>query len=354
MQKNLPALLIFIYFSLSGCNQSSIEVKDLFCENVSNPAGISSVTPRFSWILQSTKRSQVQTAYHILIASTAEILNRNMGDVWDSKKTESDQSVLINYDGKELIAATRYYWKVKIWNQEGDNSGWSKTGTFQTGLLKPDDWENAKWIGYHQLPDSMRVVPGLPSDDKRLGNKAIQRAVVPLFRKEIELHKEIKEASLFISGLGQYEASLNGMKIGSGFLTPGWTNYDKSVFYNCYDVTSFLQQGKNTIGVIVGNGFYYVNRERYRKLVVAYGEPALIGQLRVVYTDGSDDVYVTNETWKCSPSPITYSSIYGGEDYNATLELDNWNKVVFDDSGWQNALTVKGPSGNLIAETIIL
>jgi hypothetical protein len=343
-------LLMIIVHYLSGCSQNYFEIKDLFCENSNNPVGISNVTPRFSWILQSNKRSQIQTAYRILIASTAEKLDSNDGDIWDSKKVESGKSVMISYEGKELKAATRYYWKIKIWNQEGDSSGWSKTGTFQIGLLKASDWKNAKWIGFHELPDSMRVVPGLTSDDKNLGKRALKRAVVPLFRKEFEVNKEIKEASLFVSGLGEYEASINGRKVGSGFLTPGWTNYDKSVFYNCYDVTSLLQQGKNTIGVIVGNGFYYINRERYRKLVVAFGEPTLISELRVAYTDGSNDVFVSDETWKCTPSPITYSSIYGGEDYDARLELDNWNKNGFDDSGWQNALTEKGPAGKLIAE----
>ena len=351
MQKNLFAVLIFILGYLSGCKQNSIEVKDLRCENLNSPTGITSITPRFSWRSESNKRSQVQTAYHILIASSVEKLNNNNGDIWDSKKVESDKSVLISYEGRELKAATRYYWKIKVWNQKGDYSGWSKTGTFQTGLLKTDDWENAKWIGYHEMPDSMRVVPGLLPDDKNLGTRAIKRAVVPLFRKEFELSKKIKEASLFISGLGQYEASINGMKVGSGFLTPGWTNYDKSVFYNCYDVTTLLQQGKNSIGVIVGNGFYYINRERYKKLVVAYGEPTLIGQMRVTYTDGTIDAFVTNENWKCAPSPITYSSIYGGEDYDAQLEQNNWNEYGFDDSGWQNALTVKGPAGHLVAES---
>ncbi len=351
MQKNFLVCLILIPVLLSACKQSSIEVKELFCENAINPKGITGSSPRFSWILDSKKRSQAQTAYHILVSSTVEKLNGNTGDMWDSKKVESDMSVLISYKGRELKAATRYHWKVKVWNQDRDFSGWSKTGTFQTGLMETADWEYAKWIGYHELPDSMKVVPGLPSDDKKLGNRAIERAVVPLFRKEFELNKKIKEAILFICGLGQYEASINGLKVGSGFLTPGWTNYDKSVLYNCYDVTSLLQQGKNALGVIVGNGFYYINRERYRKLVVAYGEPALIGQLRIIYTDGKVDVFVTDENWKCAPSPITYSSIYGGEDYDAGLEPGNWNKIGFDDSAWQYALIVKGPAGQLVAET---
>ncbi|MCX6255139.1 MAG: family 78 glycoside hydrolase catalytic domain, partial [Bacteroidia bacterium] len=348
--KSLALVLIFILGCASGCKQNSIEIKDLRCENLYNPRGITNITPRLSWILESKTRSQVQTAYQILVASTIENLKNNNGDIWDSKKVESDKSILINYEGSELKPATSYYWKVKVWNREGDDSGWSKAGIWQMGLLKVNDWGNAKWIGYRELPDSMRVVPGLQQYDKSLDSKAIERAVIPLFRKEFELTKKIKEASLFICGLGQYEASINGMKIGTGFLTPGWTNYDKSVFYNCYDVAALLQQGKNAIGVIVGNGFYYINHERYRKVVVAYGEPTLIVQLRIIYTDGAIETFVTDENWKCSPSPITYSSIYGGEDYDARLEQNNWNKYGFDDSDWQNALIVKGPSGQLVAE----
>jgi alpha-L-rhamnosidase len=351
MQKKIliASLILILGFSF-GCDQNSIEVKDLRCENLKNPIGITGMTPRFSWTLESKKRAQVQTAYQILVASNIENLKNNNGDIWDSKKIKSGKSILINYEGRALKSATQYYWKVKVWDKDGDDSGWSDTGTWQMGLLKMDDWGKAKWIGYCELPDSMRVVPGLPSDDKDLGKRAIERSVIPLFRKEFELSKKIKEASLFISGLGQYEATINGTKVGTGYLTPGWTNYDKSVFYNCYDVATLLQNGNNAIGVIVGNGFYYVNRERYRKLVVAYGEPKLIVQLRVSYSDGTAETFVTDEGWKCTKSPILYSSIYGGEDYDARLEQKNWDKYGFNDSGWQKAMIVKGPSGQLVAE----
>jgi alpha-L-rhamnosidase len=342
--------LIFISGCLLGCKQNSLEMKDLRCENLDNPRGICNVAPRFSWILESKKRCQIQTAYRVLVASTVENLKSNNGDIWDSGKIESDRSILVSYEGIELKSATCYYWKVKVWNREGNESAWSKPAMFQMGLLNTNDWQNAHWIGYRELPDSMKVVPGLPPNDQKLGNRAIERAIIPLFRKDIELRKKIREASLFISGLGQYEASINGQKVGNGFLTPGWTEYNKSVFYNCHNVTKLLQTGNNTIGVIVGTGFYYINRERYLKLVVAYGEPMLIGMLRVTFTDGTIENYVTDESWKCTPSPIIYSSIYGGEDYDARLEQDDWNEYGFDDSGWQNALTVKGPSGQLVAE----
>jgi hypothetical protein len=120
--------------------------------------------------------------------------------------------------------------------------------------------------------------------------------------------------------------------------------------YNCHEVTNLLKKGANAIGVTAGNGFYYINQERYVKFVNAYGEPSLIAQLRLRYSDGSVETIVTDQSWKCTPSPINYSSIYGGEDYDARLEQTGWTMPGFDDSNWKNALTVKAPPGNLMAE----
>ncbi|HEY3389469.1 MAG TPA: family 78 glycoside hydrolase catalytic domain, partial [Prolixibacteraceae bacterium] len=184
-----------------------------------------------------------------------------------------------------------------------------------------------------------------------LGHKAIKRSVVPLFRKEFTAEKKIKNAILYISGLGHYEATINGQKVGQSFLAPGWTNYDKVCLYNSYDVTNQLRQGKNTIGVIVGNGFYNINRERYRKLVIAYGYPKMISKLKIDYEDGSSATVVSGTDWKCSPSPIVFSSIYGGEDYDATLEQKGWDQPGFDDSKWKTALPVGVQSEKLMAET---
>ncbi|WP_343669686.1 family 78 glycoside hydrolase catalytic domain [Chitinophaga sp.] len=214
-----------------------------------------------------------------------------------------------------------------------------------------------QWIGYEEMPDSLRLVPGLP-DHK---TKAQQRAVTPLFRKSFTTTKPIKTAQLTITGLGHYELTINGKKPGNSFLAPGWTNYDKRVLYNTYDVTSYLRNGENTLGVIVGNGFYYINKERYHKLLTAFGYPKMYCQLQITYTDGSSFNIVSDQSWKTSPSPITFTSIYGGEDYDARLEQDGWDCPGFDDSNWKNALLVQAPAGKLeeekdypvtIAETI--
>ena len=305
--------------------------------------------PLFSWQINSDQRNQMQSAYQILVSNNPEDLKNTKGTLWNSGKVNSDQSVLIA-GTFELKLAQTYFWKVKIWNQDNQESEWSETAVFRTGLFQESDWKNARWIGYEDMPAEKRMVPGVHGNGDELGDKCVDRPVVPLFRKEFEVGKKINEATLYITGLGQYEASINGQKVGNSFLSPGWTNYDKTVFYNAYDVTGMLQQGKNAMGAIVGNGFYNINRERYRKLVIAWGNPKLMGQLRIRFTDGTEQILVTGTDWKTAPSPITFTSIYGGEDYDARLEQNGWNQSGFNDSAWKNAILMTVPSGKLTEE----
>jgi alpha-L-rhamnosidase len=343
--------LVLISFVATSFGQNTLTVTDLKCENKANPLGIENKNPKLNWVLKSTARDQVQTAYRILVADNQASLRLDIGNIWDSKKIISDNSILVSYNGRPLQAGKKYFWKVKVWNREGAESGWSKDATFGTGLYRTSDWSNAHWIGYERLKDSMLLVPGIHGNGDKAGKLALQRPVVPLFRKEFTIIKKIAYAQLFITGSGQYEASINGTKTGNSFLAPGWTDYDKTVLYNAYDVTAQLKPGKNTIGVIVGNGFHNINRERYRKLVITYGMPRMISKLKIVYLDGSEETIVSGADWKCAPSPITYTSIYGGEDYDARLEQKGWNTTGFDDAKWNTALLIESPKGKLQAET---
>ena len=216
---------------------------------------------------------------------------------------------------------------------------------------KTNIWANAKWIAYEQLEDSMKVVPGVHGSGNELGEKAVKRSVIPMFRKEFSVAENIDKATINISGLGHYELYLNGEKVGDRFLAPGWSNYDKRIFYNTYDITSILKNGKNAIGVLVGNGFYNINRERYRKLVIAYGYPKLIYNITIQYKDGSVENIVSGENCRVLPSPITFSSIYGGEDYDATLEINGWNSSGFNDSDWNTPVIINDSIGILEPET---
>jgi len=323
----------------------------LTCENFSNPMGIDAAQPRFSWQINSDARSVVQSAYRILVADNLKDLSNNKGNVWDSRKIVSDQSILLKYEGVTLLSAKKYFWKVMIWDGKDQASAWSETAAWQMGLLTANDWKNARWIGYEDLPDSMRITAPAPETEKKLGNKGKAVPVVPFFRKEFQLKKTIAAATLFISGIGQYEASINGEKIGTGFLTPGWTNYDKTILYNSYDVTKNLKKGINVLGAMVGNGFYYIPRQRYRKLVLAFGMPKMICRLKINYKDGTEENIVSDADWKTTPSPISFSSMYGGEDYDATLERAGWDKAGFDASTWKPVILPTVPKGILKAET---
>jgi len=341
----LVILLLQVVYLTAQCRISTA-----LCENKQNPLGVSLQELHFTWEITSTENNQYQTASELVIASSEEKLQKGIFDVYNPGMVKGPESVWVKCKGKPLSPAQTYFWKVRIWDKNNKASAWSTPQYFTTGLFTQKDWQNAQWIGYEELPDSMRVVPGLHFPAKELGNKALQRAVVPLFRKQLTIARKVKKASLFITGLGQYEVSINGSKIGDAFMAPGWTFYDKTVLYNTYDVTREVITGKNAVGVIVGNGFHYINRERYYKMVDAFGMPKLLVRLKIEYQDGSVENVVSDQSWKTTASPVTFSSIYGGEDYDARLEQTGWDLASFNDAGWKSVLPVKAPKGILVPE----
>jgi hypothetical protein len=177
---------------------------------------------------------------------------------------------------------------------------------------------------------------------------------MPIFRKEFSLVKPVLKSTLRISGLGQFEVHLNGRKVGNSVLTPGWTDYRKRIFYETYDVTALLRRGSNAIGILLGNGMYNVveTKGRYTKFSNSLGQPKLIAQLELTFADGKTETIGSNDSWKSAPGPITFSSIYGGEDYDARLEQSGWDRAGFAATGWKAAAISEGPGGKLVPETI--
>lgn len=342
------AFYLLMLFPIAGF---AFTPRKLTCENFENPICIEAQNPHLGWQIDAKQRSVLQTAYRVLVASSEGNLEKDLGDIWDSRRVLSGQSVQIIYNGSPLLSSQKYFWKVKVWCNKGNESEWSKPASLQMGLLAVQDWKGARWIGYEDIPDSMRVTLAPESFDAS-GKKILRKPVVPMFRKEFELKKGVANATLFISGLGNYEARLNGQKIGKGFLTPGWTRYDKSIFYNTWDVTQNLKEGKNVLGAIVGNGFYNINREpgRYAKLCNSFGMPAMICRLKITYTDGSEENFNSGEDWVTAPSPITFASIFGGEDYDARLEQNGWDNAGFDAAVWKPVILPLPQKGLLKAD----
>jgi alpha-L-rhamnosidase len=331
---------------------SPIVVRNLKCGNRVNPLAVDIDRVAFNWELESRDRGQFQKAYRVLVASSPIQLVEDRADVWDSGKQKDRGDIFIVCDSRKLEPGTQYFWKVRVWDKNDRPSDWSAIASFMTALASgKDGWGGAKWIAFEELPEALKFVPGVHGRGDGLGDVAVRRAVIPLFRKEFEAGKDVLRAFLYVCGLGQYELWLNGLRVGDGFLVPGWTDYLQSCLYNTYDVTPLLRNGRNAVGLIVGNGFFNINRERYRKLVIAYGLPMMILKLRIEYASGRSEDVVSGPDWKTAPSPITFASIYGGEDYDARLERPGWNDIGHDDSGWENAVCVTGPGGKLRPET---
>ena len=336
-------LLMITLFS--SCDNKEMEIVNLRCEYLINPVAIDNKTPLLSWQLKSDKRAKSQSAYRILAASNPSLLNDTSADLWDSGIVNSSQSVSVKYTGEPLTSRQKVYWKVTAWDENDVPTEWSDIASWSMGLLNSADW-TAQWIGL--LND--------PYPDSTLTHPA------PFFRKEFVADKQVKEAKVYVCGLGYYEMYLNGEKVGDQVLAPAVTNYDERiiqnilyhyddqstqrVLYNTFDVTGLLQKGRNTVGAILGNGWYN-QRDRTVEGCLWYDTPRLLLQLEVEYTDGSKEIIRTDDSWKCTTGPLLHDAIFTGEIYDARLELDDWNTNDYDDSAWQKAILVRAPTGKL-------
>ena len=332
MKKRLQYIVILLC-SFSAIAQNDIKLNHLQCEMLTNPLGIDVLQPRLSWQFQTNDAGVEQTVYQVLVASSAEKLASNQADLWDSGKVETSTSVNIQYKGKSLDSKDEAYWEVKVWTNK-DASTWSETAHWSMGILTYAEWKSTRWIGYNQL---------FPGDSVGQFSKLSARYI----RKQIDLKKNIKKATVYIMGMGLYEFYVNGEKIGNQVLAPVPTDYTKNVKYNVFDVTSNLMQGENVLGTILGNGRFFAMRQEYKPYKIkSFGFPKMALQLVVEYEDGTKETIKTDQTWKFSPNgPIRANNEYDGETYDARKEIPNWNKVDFDDSDWIDLMWVQEPGG---------
>lgn len=345
MMKFLKGFLLSLLLPAAAFGENTFSVFNLRCEQAVNPLGVETMVPRFSWQIRSDRRNFVQSKYEILVADNPDDLSKNKGSIWDSGKVESDRSILVHFGGTGLKSGATYYWKVRVFDAEGNPSPWSEAQSFSMGLLSDKDWGGARWIALEADREAEKVNPGLHGSgevDKRYDrNLRIGMYRLPQFRKEFKVAKPVRRAVAYVSGLGHFDMYLNGEKVGDHFLDPGWSKYEKEALYVPLDVTEYLRDGDNAVGVMLGNGFFNIPRERYFKLLASNGAPRLIMNIRVEYEDGQVENIVTDGTWRAAESAITYSSIYGGEDYDAGREQRGWTSAGFDDSSWQEPLCLE-------------
>lgn len=315
----------------------------LTCEYIVNPLGIDSKKPRFAWKLESKERNQFQTGYELIVGDNIGDIQKGVGNIWQSGKVISSQSIQLEYAGKELKPFTKYYWRVKVYDKNDEASLWSTINSFETAMLNSSEWK-AKWIGDgSQFPDRDE---DYYKDDR-----------MPLFRKNFLAGKKIRSARLYVSGIGYYEAYLNGNKIGDDLLQPGFTTWRKQVLYSVYDITAMIKRGKNAAGIMLGNGWWnplplkLFGKFELRKHQQT-GRPCVKAELHLQYNDGSSEIVNTDESWRTTPGPVIKNNVYLGEHYDARMEVKNWCNINAGQQGWKNAVVENGPDGELSAQMV--
>ncbi|TCO28847.1 alpha-L-rhamnosidase-like protein [Pedobacter psychrotolerans] len=340
---------------------TSVKPQQLKCESIENPQGIDILNPSLSWTIQSqaNRRGVLQTAYRIIVSTSKENLAKNIGDVWDSGQVRSAQMNNIHYAGKILKSTSFYWWKVKIWDEKGNPSNYSMPARWITGLLG-DAPIQAKWISakgaekfahqYQSAKSDFNLKRDLPEYRMYGPKPSDPNFSSVLLRKSFVVKPKIKSAIIHISGLGQYELTVNGQKIGKDILSPGWSDYTKTILYDTFDITAQFKNGENAIGIILSNGMYNIQPDsvRYVKFLVSYGQLKAIASIHLQYADGSAEVIVTDQSWQVSPGPVTYSNLFGGEDYDERLAQQGWDEPNFiPKTKWAAAETCSTPGGKL-------
>jgi len=322
-------LCVAMVLSVQGQN-AEISPVNLTCDSWQNPLGIDDANPRLSWQVVATnlsERGQSQTAYQIQAASSTTLLAGNQPDLWDSGKVVSGQPFNVPYGGSALASVQQVFWQVRVWDSNNQASAWSPVATWTMGLLNQADWQG-KWLV--------------------ITTNTTSNTALPIFLRQFTVNGNLQRALICICGLGQYELSANGVKVGNTLLAPGWSLYNKTCLYDTLDLTSYLTNGNNSVGVMLGNGMYNVfATTNYSKFTGSFGPPTVIAQIYLYYTNGTSQVIPSDTNWLATYGPITYSHVYGGEYYDARLWPAGWNQAGFNASGWSHAIVTNGPGGTL-------
>ena len=326
---------------------SELRPVGLECEYRTDPLGIGERSPRLSWTLESEGRGRAQSAYRILVAGNEEDLEAEENLLWDSGRVESGRTIGVEYEGEALRSGSQCVWKVRAWDGTDDASPYSPPAVFETGLLEGSDWEGT-WISAGKGPAGDLEPPsGDEYDDLANG-----LAPSPYLRKEFPLDKPVRRARMYATARGVYELYVNGSRVGNDVLAPGWTDYDRRIQYQTYDVTPLLAEGPNALGAVLGDGWFagFFGFDPKHRGALYGARPQLLAQLDVEYEDGTTESLATDGSWRSSAGPILYSDLLMGESYDARREMPGWTEPGFDDSGWYGVETEEIGETNLVAQ----
>ncbi|MDR1860497.1 MAG: alpha-L-rhamnosidase N-terminal domain-containing protein, partial [Bacteroidales bacterium] len=289
---------------MSASMQALVQPVNLQCEYLVKPLGIDTWAPRLTWQLQDDRHGAVQKSYRLIVGTDSADVVRGNGAVWDSKETQGSDMLSV-YRGARLEPFTRYFWRVEIRDMTGELRP-SEVSAFETGMMAFQNNWHGYWIG----------------DGETTSGNGINVKPAPYFRKEFQTSKRIRSARAYIAVAGLYELYINGASIGDHRLDPMYTHFDRRTLYVTYDVTAALQNGKNAIGVLLGNGWYnlsstavwFFHRAPWRD------RPQFCLDLRITYDDGTTEIVKSDRDWTTALSPVIFNSIYTGEHYDARRE----------------------------------
>lgn len=346
MKSIIPILLLFFIACQSN---NDWQITQLELDSKEAPLALNNSQPKFGWQISDPEAQQ--SAYHIQVASSKQLLSQGKADLWDSGKQLSARSQGITYAGKALNSRADVYWRVQLWDQDGKTSKWSEAAHGKVGLLKAEDWE-AQWISTRPYPVKKdRHFMGT-YEQKELLNPQDTAAI--LMRRELTVEKEIEQALVHICGLGYHELYVDGQKIGDHVLAPLFSDYQKTIYYETFDLSEMLAQGTHSLGVILGNGFYNLPTMDLFMLDQSNWKtpPKLRLQLEITYSDGEKAMILSDENWQWSTGEIVFNCIRAGETIDARKAQKGWDSPGFDASSWQQVVEVEAPLGELVPQAM--
>jgi alpha-L-rhamnosidase len=348
--KFIASLSVMIIIWVSACRRPDVMFGRMLVEYAEAPVNISQPYPRFTWVVSSEGRNHTQETFRIIVSASEDSIIRNIGEMWDSGTLSSSETIQHRYEGRDLESDHRYYWKVFITDRKGVEYS-SPVSSFHTAFLSGDDWQ-ASWIG--QGPASEKLPEegfyAFPEKHYGLSDTVSHSGRSLLLRKEIEIHGKVQSVRIMVTGLGFYEFFVNGHRVGDNVLSPAKTPYHKYVLYDTYDITQFINEGCNTFGLHLGNGWYNPYKKWWRQYRMQwFGFKKAVAQINVTFNDGSSLVIPTDTTWKYAPGPLIFSCIYDGEIRDSNLELQAWSSPGFDDNGWKPVTVFDSVGARLVS-----
>ena len=310
--------------------QAAIAPVSLRCEGRSYPLDVESA-PLFRWNYKGPSGAKIE-ATRVVVGEWRRELQAPGARIWESEWRSGSQ-MAETYAGPALQPGATYWWRVEA-RTDGKTIARSAIARFRAA---EPEWQ-ARWIAASWSTER----DGAEPDGSR---------PMPMFRRAFRTQHKPVEAVLRIAGLGQWQAWLDGHAITAQHgLHQDWTDYRKRVAYRSVDLTSILSAGNHVLGIRLGNGMYNVQTTpgRYTKFEGSFGPPKLIAEIRLVYPNGRSELLGSDATWQVARGPVTFSSTYGGEDFDARRLQRGWDRPGFSEQGWEPAQIVEGPGGKLL------